>query len=105
MCQTVGHSVAHAGCGVQGGGGLRSAQHHQEDGLASSPGRLSMGTEQCAVVVSLVVSMVVSLMFSNLKLWSRWFRPVQDGGSANLDNCNQQVTGLPHLCATSDGYI
>ena len=29
-----------------------------------------MGTEQCAVVVSLVVS----LMFSNLKLWSRWFR-------------------------------
>ena len=29
-----------------------------------------MGTEQCAVVVSLLVS----LMFSNLKLWSRWFR-------------------------------
>ena len=27
------------------------------------------------------------------------------GGSANLDNCNQQVTGLPHLCATSDGYM
>ena len=30
-----------------------------------------MGTEQCAVVVSLVVSLMVS--FLNLKLWSRWF--------------------------------
>ena len=29
-----------------------------------------MGTEQCAVAVSLVVS----VMLSNLKLWSRWFR-------------------------------
>ena len=48
-----------------------SAQHHQEDGPASSPGHLSMGTELCAVVFS----SVVSLVFSNLKLLLlRWFR-------------------------------
>ena len=52
------------------GGLASSAQHHQGDGPASSLGRLSMNAEQCAVVVSLVVS----LMFLNLKLWSRWFR-------------------------------
>ena len=28
-----------------------SAQHHQGDGPASSLGRVSVGTEQCAVVV------------------------------------------------------
>ena len=33
-----------------GGGRATSALHHQEDGRASSPRRLSMGTEQCAVV-------------------------------------------------------
>ena len=31
-----------------------------------------MGTEQCAVVASLVVSLMISLL--NLKLWSRWRR-------------------------------
>ena len=31
-----------------------------------------MGTEQYAVVVSLVVSLMFSLL--DLKLWSRWFR-------------------------------
>ena len=36
-----------------------SAQHHQEDGPASSPENLSMGTEQCAVVFSSVVVVVV----------------------------------------------
>ena len=50
--------------------GASSAQHHQEDGPASSPGHLSMGTEQCAVVFL----SVVSLVFSNLELLSRWFR-------------------------------
>ena len=47
-----------------------SAQHHQEDGPASLPRHFSMGTEQCAVVFFSVVSVV----FSNLKLLSRWFR-------------------------------
>ena len=46
--------------GEGGGGGMaRSTQHHQGDGPASSLGRVSMGTEQCAVVISLL----------KLKLW------------------------------------
>ena len=40
-----------------GGGLASSAQHHQGDGPASSLGRLGMGTEQCAVVISSVVSL------------------------------------------------
>ena len=33
------------------GGLASSAQHHQEDRPSPSPGHLSMGTEQCVVVV------------------------------------------------------
>ena len=47
-----------------------SAPHLRKDERASSPGHLNMGTEQCAVVFS----SVVSLVFSNLKLLLRWFR-------------------------------
>ena len=43
---------------------------HQEDGPTSSLGHLSMGTEQCAVMLL----SAVSLVSSNLKLWSKWFR-------------------------------
>ena len=61
-------------CGIkkneQGRGVASSARHHQGDGPALSLGHLGMGTEQCVVVVWLVVS----LMFSNMKLWSRGFR-------------------------------
>ena len=38
--------------GRRGAGVASSAQHHREDGPASSPGHLSMGTEQCAVLFS-----------------------------------------------------
>jgi hypothetical protein len=49
---------------AQGGGGLASsAQHHQEDGPASSLGRLSMGTEQCAVVVFSKLKSIPRSMF------------------------------------------
>ena len=41
--------------GVGRWGVTSSTQHHQEDGLASSPGRVSMGTEHCAVVILLVI--------------------------------------------------
>ena len=48
---------SYEGCaGAEGGGGrgeASSAQHHQGDGPASLLGRLSMGTEQCVVVVFL----------------------------------------------------
>ena len=59
-------------CVCVGGRGASWAQHHQGDGLASSLLRLGMGTEQCAVVISSVISLMISLL--NLKLWSRWFR-------------------------------
>ena len=47
-----------------------SAQHHRDDWPASLLGCLSMGTEQCAVLFS----SVVSLVFSNLKLLLRRLR-------------------------------
>ena len=52
------------------GGLASSAPNHQVDERASSPGHLSMGTEQCAVVFS----SVVSLKFLKLKLLLRLFR-------------------------------
>ena len=49
---------------LEGEGGDRgeasSTQHHREDGPTSSLGHVSMGREQCVVVVSLL----------KLKLWS-----------------------------------
>ena len=47
---------------VSGGAGGSSAQHHQGEGPASSLGRVSMGTEQHAVVISLVITLVISLL-------------------------------------------
>ena len=38
-----------------------STQHHQRDGPASSLGRMSMGTEQCAVVIFLKLAAVVEV--------------------------------------------
>ena len=43
--------------GVWRGGGGRGAQHHQGDGLVSSLGRVSMGREHYAVVISLMISL------------------------------------------------
>ena len=37
------------------GGSASSTQHHQGDGPASSLGCVSMGTEQCAMAIALVV--------------------------------------------------
>ena len=51
-------------------GGLASpAQHHREDGPTASLGPVSTGTEQCAVVISSVVSLMMSLL--KLKLCLR----------------------------------
>ena len=92
------------------GRGASSAQHHQEDGPASSPGRLSMGTEQCAVVFSSVVSLM-SLMFSNLKLSSRWLRVglrvsvdgvVGVGVSVGVAPVNRGTTGSDRECWLPD---
>ena len=52
-------SFGHVSMGKRGGGEgemASSAQHHQGDGPASSLGRVSMDTEQCTVVILLVIS-------------------------------------------------
>ena len=57
IARTFGHGHR-AVCSDADGGGASSALHHQEDERASSPGHLSMGTEQCAGVFSSVVSLM-----------------------------------------------
>ena len=61
------------------GGWLARHSTHQGDGPASSLGRVSMGTAQCAVVVSLVISLVISSLKSKL-----WLRSIQSRAEKHL---------------------